>query len=232
MKKTSRKTNKHKGPKRSPIVDSSIQTPLEKIKALMAEVNAAVPPDADLDALDPGVKQSWMETAPQKRCKGPCQHWKDYNEFARVASMPDGYDTICKECRPIITSKGEVRDADIVQPRGGRPRLGLVQHRVRKLLIAAAMKAGRHQVPYDLQNHVKELEAKLEVGVCELTGQKLNIKESLAANAPALYVVDAEKGMVYANTMIICWAMSCALGSWGPEVLKPIVEAWIKKEKK
>lgn len=200
----------------------------DQVKALLDEVHTRIPSSGHLDPVDPGLKQPWMESAPLRKCKGPCHQFREFQFFPRNHRSKDGYDNVCTFCRPISPSsyKGQVMDAVVIPTKGGRPRLGVTQQRVRKLLIAAAMKASRQQMPYDLPSHVKELESRLEHGVCELTGYPLNLSESLAADAPSIYLEDPARGMVYSNVKIVCWAMTCALGTWGPLKLRDIISTW------
>ena len=200
----------------------------EQVKQLIDEVESKIPATipAIVTSIDPGVKQPWMDSTPMRRCTA-CNQYREFIYFERVPGAPEGYSQVCKVCRPpgiSLVSGGEI----IRTGKGGRPRLGAERHKVRALLVAANSRAFRLGVPFELQNHLDELEKKV-LGACEMTGVQFTLDKPLAADAPSLYLIDPAKGFIYTNVRVICWAMNCALGTWGADVLRIIVNGWMKK---
>lgn len=81
-------------------------------------------------------------------------------------------------------------------------------------------------LPYDLDNHVPEFEARLNVGKCELTGIPFELGRGHHWANPSVDRIKPEDGYVYGNIRIILCALNIALGNWGEDVLLKIVAAY------
>ena len=211
----------------------------QQVRGLLDELNRKIPPPTHPPSpvRDPGERQPWMDSDPEKRCK-VCKDFKLYKLFPRVTGTPDGYADVCESC----VARGEFRISDVEIPlspapgrtvistspgRGiGRPRLTLVQFKVKRLLAAAAAKAIRWRVPIDLHEHVQDIEMRVQKGKCEISGALFDLDHPLSARAPSIYLKVPDAGLVYSNIQIICWAMNCALGTWGGEELRDILKGW------
>ena len=96
-----------------------------------------------------------------------------------------------------------------------------------------ALKLG---LPYDLDSHEDELRDRLAPMICEMTGLPMISSTGVGNpgsrywNSPTLDRIDPAKGYVFSNVRIICWALNCALGPWGEDILKTVVGAWLNKE--
>ena len=210
----------------------------DRVRSLIKEVNDKLPATLPGDVtsapayIDPGIKQPWMESAPMKRCKA-CNQYKEYvGGFTRSAAFPDGYESVCIACRPAgetVPPPPSTATSSDSPAKPGRPARGRERFKVRRLLIAAAARAARQRMPFDLYNFELELELKLKAGTCEYSGEPFDFYVPLSARAPSLYLIDPAKGFIYTNVRVICWAMNCALGTWGADVLRIIVNGWMKK---
>ena len=49
-------------------------------------------------------------------------------------------------------------------------------------------------------------------------------------DSPSLDGIVPELGYTYANVRVVCYAMNCALGTWGEAPLLLMLEAWKKKK--
>ena len=67
--------------------------------------------------------------------------------------------------------------------------------------------------------------------VCEMTGVVLDVTATKGWNSPSLDRIIPERGYVYSNVRVVCYAMNCALGTWGEGVLWTMLEAWRKEQK-
>jgi hypothetical protein len=102
-----------------------------------------------------------------------------------------------------------------------------------KMTLRHALKRAKaFDVPYDLDLHIPELEKRLSAMKCEMTGIALRpsmgggIRGQRVWNTPSLDRIIPAKGYVYSNVRIVCWAMNCAMGTWGEEILKELLLAW------
>ena len=41
---------------------------------------------------------------------------------------------------------------------------------------------------------------------------------------------DPTKGYTIQNVRVVCWAINAAMGTWGEEVLRSLMAAWLKAE--
>jgi hypothetical protein len=96
------------------------------------------------------------------------------------------------------------------------------------LIGSAKWRAKKKGLAYDLDDHLPELLERMNKKRCEMTGVPLVSYEGgeRGHNTMTLDRIDVEKGYTYDNVRVICWAMNCALGTWGEEVLRGIVKRW------
>jgi len=101
------------------------------------------------------------------------------------------------------------------------------KHRGLHLIRSARLRAEKKGLPFDLDAHVAEIEARIQNGKCELTGLPFNLKGGRTFDSPSLDHIDPQKGYVYSNLRIIYHALNSALGDWGEEKLYAVVIAWL-----
>ena len=98
------------------------------------------------------------------------------------------------------------------------------------LVSEARRRALRKSIPFDLDDHVDEIEARVQNGTCEMTGLPFNLHATqIGWDSASLDKIDPNKGYVYGNVRIVCFGMNAALGHWGEKVLRKMLTAWSKK---
>lgn len=105
------------------------------------------------------------------------------------------------------------------------------KHPGRQLVQHARSKAKHYGVPFDLNDHLAELEARVKPMRCEMTGIALKVNGPRDFNSLSLDRKLPSKGYVYSNVRVVCWAMNCAMGTWGEETLAMVVAAWNDRSK-
>jgi hypothetical protein len=91
-------------------------------------------------------------------------------------------------------------------------------------------RCARKNLPCDLENHLPELEKRVQSGRCEMTGVPFDFHaKGTAWNSPSLHRIVPAKGYTFSNIKVICFAMNAALGNWGEEPLKKIATEWLRK---
>ena len=87
---------------------------------------------------------------------------------------------------------------------------------------------------FDLDNHAEELQARIDAGLCELTGIVLNMNpvKGRPFNAPSIDRINPKKGCVYSNVRVICFAANAMLGDWGEEAALKMAKSWVAKTEK
>lgn len=79
------------------------------------------------------------------------------------------------------------------------------------------------------------VEGLLQSGRCAISGIPLDLEppENLEPGprnpiAPSLDRIDPDRGYVPGNVRIVCVAINSAMGCWGEEVTKAIMQEWIR----
>ncbi len=98
-----------------------------------------------------------------------------------------------------------------------------------------ASQAGRRcrkiGLPFDLDKHLPELDARFLAGKCEVSGYPLRLTAGKQDyNSPSLDRIVPSAGYVYSNIRVVCFAMNAAMGNWGSEKTREIMEYWLGRK--
>ena len=100
----------------------------------------------------------------------------------------------------------------------------------RTLAGYARERAKRWKRPFDLYDHLPEIQTRLDKGFCELSGVPFTrfgkVRGPFSASIDR---INSKLGYTYDNIRIICTALNTALGNWGEEVLLQILDAYHAK---
>lgn len=101
------------------------------------------------------------------------------------------------------------------------------------LLQAARSRARKKKVPYGVsaEGHSR-LQKIIDAGHCELTGLPFNMenrRQLFSWDSPSLDRIMPAKGYVDGNLRVVLYGINAAIGSWGEDVLKRMVSAWLAK---
>jgi hypothetical protein len=99
------------------------------------------------------------------------------------------------------------------------------KHRAKELVRHARKRAEKMGIPFDLDPHIQELQKRIDRGMCELTGLPMPVSNGRQWDTPSIDRIEPTKGYVLSNIRVVCLAVNCALGFWGPEVLLKIADA-------
>lgn len=98
------------------------------------------------------------------------------------------------------------------------------------LVSGIARRCKKKGMPFDLDQYIEELNARIAPACCELTGLPLRMKHGKRAwNSPSLDRVKPGLGYIYSNIRVVCFAVNAALGDWGDEVLRTIASAYLER---
>ncbi len=93
-------------------------------------------------------------------------------------------------------------------------------------ITAAGRHAKHYGLPFDLNDHRDDIDARFTAARCEVTSMRLDLTANDRAwNAPRLRRVNAKKGWVASNVQVVSHALDSALGTWGPKKLIEIADA-------
>jgi len=105
------------------------------------------------------------------------------------------------------------------------------KNRGRLLVMEAGRRSKRKGIAFDLDQHIEEIESRVQRQVCEMTGIPLYMEcRGIRWNSPSMDRIDPTKGYVLSNVRIVCFAMNAALGSWGEEALMKVISAWLERK--
>jgi hypothetical protein len=111
------------------------------------------------------------------------------------------------------------------------------KNRFRHLIKNGRTRSLRRGMKFDLDQHTDELKARVEKGVCEVTGVALDMLPSKGNNKrrpkiPSIDRINPKLGYTYDNIRIVAWMVNCALGNWTEtEEVEEVILAWAEKIK-
>lgn len=103
------------------------------------------------------------------------------------------------------------------------------EKRAQCLINGARTRCRNKSILFALEGFEPELQRRIDLGVCELSGAKFDLSPGRKANSPSLDRIDPQKGYIPSNVRVICHALNTALGDWGVEGLAPIIASWLQK---
>lgn len=147
-----------------------------------------------------------------------------------------------KRCRACVAARRRARYAENPEPIRSRERdkYDVVKrkrkhNRSRKsarlsLLVAGAKHRSKKMgFAFDLDIHREELEDRISVGSCELTGIAFDMEGVKTWNAPSLHRRVPSMGYTAANIAIVLWAVNAACGDWGEDILAEVSSAFLER---
>lgn len=104
-------------------------------------------------------------------------------------------------------------------------------NRIKYIVAQIRRRSKTKGIPFDLEDHLEELNARCAKGVCELSGIPLNMLASRGQvfNNPSIDRINPKGDYIYANVRVVAWAVNAMLGSWGEEVTLNIARNWLQK---
>lgn len=169
-----------------------------------------------------------------------CQEIKPLDAFEKEPRAKDGRRYSCKACRnaqrrALALTRGarplSTRAKQTAKDYGRRYRQKFVW---RTLLLHARKRAAKFGWAFDLDEHAEAMRTRVEKMTCEMTGLPLVSSAGVGSpgqrrwNTPSLDRIDPTKGYTYQNTRIVCWAMNAAMSTWGEEVTRTVMKAWMR----
>jgi len=117
------------------------------------------------------------------------------------------------------------KNREHLKRRGEKRRL---EKRAMCLVAHARIRARRLQLPFDLDQYIPELQKRIDLGVCELTGFPFDLKGGKRQYAsPSIDRIEPCLGYTFPNVRVICYGMNAALGNWGEDALMQMIESWL-----
>ena len=166
--------------------------------------------------------------------------------FHKSAISPDGLKPRCKNCirkwaaayyldnrEQMLKQHAEYRDKnrDELRRKGVRSQRKYRNENPAKALIRGAKgRAKEKKLPFDLEEHMEEIEERVGVGLCEFSGLPLNLSmRPRDWDSLSIHRLVPSDGYVYSNIMIVCWAANQMIGTWGEATALMIMRACVNR---
>lgn len=146
---------------------------------------------------------------------------KRHEQYVAYSSKPG-----IKEKRNAKTAEWSAKNKDRIKENGARRRL---EKRAACMIATIKIRAGKRNLEFDLDNHVDEIQERINNGFCELTGYPFNKGLGRLFDTPSIDRIDPSKGYVYENIRIVLNLINASLGDWGEEKLKDVMRHWLCK---
>lgn len=106
------------------------------------------------------------------------------------------------------------------------------ENRAKYLISECRRRCSKKGIPFDLDIYQKEIQERINAGVCEVSGVSLNLtaSEGRPFNTPSIDRIVPEEGYVYRNIRITAFAVNAMMGDWGEKVALEIMQSWIQKK--
>lgn len=105
-----------------------------------------------------------------------------------------------------------------------------LEKRAMCLVATTRTRARKRGLAFDLSEHVAELQARIDLGVCELTGYPFDLSPGRKFNSPSFDRINPSEGYSYDNVRVVLNLVNAALGDWGEETLRDVMGKWLAGE--
>ncbi len=161
------------------------------------------------------------EAAQWLRCVS-CQESKPADQFSVDTSRPRGRKYRCKACLSASFAK---RYAENPEKYRLAVKLSRERNLARALVDGARKRAKAKKIAFDLDQHLDEIRARLDAGLCEATGIPFQIGMGHHWASPSIDRIEPRGPYLYDNIRIVLHGFNNALGNWGEDILFAMVDA-------
>lgn len=175
----------------------------------------------------------------EKTCS-VCKTLKLLTEFRKYSGRSKGgVRPLCKICQREYekkwrSSSKEYRAAQRQQrrdkDRAYRQKYNM-ENKASLLVSECRRRCKKKNIPFDLDQHIEEIQNRISMGLCEVSGFPLNttVCAGRPFNTPSLDRINPKDGYLYNNIRIVAFAVNAAMGDWGEDAFKKIMKTWMEK---
>lgn len=175
----------------------------------------------------------------QSKVCSTCGTEKCITEFFRDSRVRSGVKAQCKSCAR--ARKAASKLSPVTRPRKTADQIRnrkcagqeayRRKHRAKSLVNRAKARAKKKGHAFDLAQYLPQLQARIDKGICEVTGIPLNLDEGLTYDSPSLDRIIPKLGYVYSNIRVVCYLVNTAMGNWGAKTLQDVMLTWINADR-
>ena len=111
--------------------------------------------------------------------------------------------------------------------KGAKRRL---EKRAQCLVAGCRTRARNRGIPFALDNFVTELQRRIDLNKCEITGAPFDLSPGRSWNSPSIDRIRPAEGYVPNNVRVVCHAMNVAMGDWGEEAVREMFQHWLSSD--
>lgn len=100
-----------------------------------------------------------------------------------------------------------------------------LKNRAKDLMRHARFRATKKGLPFDLDQHLSELQRRINNGFCEISGIPFNLDGGRTWDSPSFDRIDSSAGYTYCNVRVVLHAVNSAMGDWGEAKMLEIARA-------
>lgn len=164
----------------------------------------------------------------------PLDQYRKYNGRGRFGLRP-----LCVICQRAYekqwrsNSKENRADSRLrgAEKRDQSSRIWREANRAAYLVAGAKRRSVKGCIPFDLDQYVDDLQHRISLGRCEVSGIELDLSAAPGRrfNAPSLDRKNPKAGYVISNIRIVAFAVNAMLGDWGEDVALAVFAQWQKR---
>lgn len=147
-----------------------------------------------------------------------------FKNKAERAAYDKAYVEKNRERKDVYNANWRLANADHLKQRAATRR---IEKRAMCMIAAARVRARKKNIPFALDGFSDVLQARINKGVCEMSGVPLDLSPGRKPTSPSLDRKDPKKGYTIDNVRILCHALNAALGDWGEDSAALIMRAWL-----
>jgi hypothetical protein len=152
-----------------------------------------------------------------RRCKG-CDQERPLKEFKM--HNKGGFRWVCRECENRQVRETKAWRTPEKRAYQSKRRM---THRGFSLTNDAKRRAREKGIAFDLD--WREIQQRIDLGFCEVTGIPFDLTQPKAWNAPSLDQKEASMGYTKENTRIVLYALNTMANNWGTDLILQIADA-------
>ena len=162
------------------------------------------------------------------------KRWKEYNLSHKAIRVEKSREYGRKNLKLVVAKNRRYREKNKEKCNGYSKKWALnniKKVKARQLFNAAKTRAKDLGLEFDLTKEF--IYKKLDIGICEYTGLKIEIKMNLSgrlALSPSMERKIPSQGYTQKNVILVCWAMNAFKSSHTIEEIIPIAKAFLLKQ--
>lgn len=166
------------------------------------------------------AKQGESGSVVNRKCN-ECGMLKPLSEYYQSKTSSGGYRTKCKEC--VKSREMEAKKRVPAAERSAKFKSYRKKNRAKALCSLAKHRAKKKGIQFSVRPD--KIQARIDVGICELTGIPFNLDGGKTWDSPSLDRIDSSKGYTEDNVRVVLYCVNVMANVWGECKILDIADA-------